>query len=90
MLDTQDLKKIRLIFLEGIEQLVLPRFDEIDIRFEQIEKKLDTHEQILKEHTEILEEHTQTLDKIDRTLQSEIHWRDHADKRIMKLEKKVF
>jgi len=75
----QDKKEIREIFNEGIEQLVLPRLDEI------LDKQ-DEHSKILEEHTKILEGHGQDLDRIERKIDAEISWRDDASKRLKQVE----
>lgn len=38
----QQLKQIRQVFNEGINELVIPRFDEVDKRFEEVDKKFDS------------------------------------------------
>jgi len=85
----KDKKEIRLIFDEGIEQLILPHFDKMYKRFNQIDKRFDKIENILGEHSEILEEHSDDLARIERKLNVEIDWRDEASKRIKKIELKI-
>ena len=41
MLDEKDLEKIKELFTEGIEQLVLPHFEEIYKRLDRVEERLD-------------------------------------------------
>ena len=40
-LNTNDLTQIREIFIEGLEAVVLPRFDQMDIRFDRLEGDVD-------------------------------------------------
>lgn len=78
----KDKKEIRLIFDEGIEQLILPHFD-------KIYNKLEEHSKILNEHSKILEEHSDSLTRIEKKLNVEIDWRNEAAKRIKKVELKL-
>lgn len=89
MLTEQDKKEIRLIFAEGINQLVTPQFDKIY--------------NILGEHTKILGEHSKKfleidqrfneidlrLDKLERILEAEVSWRDGTSKRFKRIELKL-
>lgn len=56
------------------------RFDKMDKRFEQVDKRFDKVD-------EQLEDHTLRLNSIDRKLDAEVGWRDHADKRLSRAEK---
>jgi len=85
----QDKKEIRQIFNGGIEQLVLPHFDEILDRLDEHTKILDEHTKILDEHTKILDGHGQDLWRIEHKLDAEVDWRDSASKRLKRVEIKL-
>lgn len=92
----QDKKEIRQIFNEGIEQLILPHFDEIIDKLDEHTKILDEHTKILGEHTKILDKHTKILDghgqdlwQIEHKLDAEVNWRDSASKRLKRVEIKL-
>lgn len=78
-----DKKDIRLIFNEGIQQLVLPILDDI---YEKMATKEDLKKMATKDDINDLANH---IDNIDRKLDAEIWWRDRAEKRIKKVEAKL-
>jgi len=87
--------KIRQIFNEGLEQLVLPILDDIyknmatkeDIK--KIREEMATKEDLEVVKKELKEDisFVQTdVDSIKRTLNAEVSWRDDASKRLKKIE----
>lgn len=81
MIET-DKKEIKQIFNNGIEQLILPHFDNIYRRFDDIDKKFTENQ---KQHQDL----SDSIDTIDRKLNAEIQWRDDASKRLKKVEVKL-
>lgn len=80
--------KIKQIFNEGLEQLVLPILDDI---YKNMATKKDL-EVVKKDVKEIKEDITfiQTdVDSIKRTLNTEVSWRDNASKRLKSVEVKL-
>jgi len=95
-MNEQDKKDIRQIFNEGLEQLVLPHFENIDKKFESIGRKFEKVnkdlEGIKKDVSDIKDDISVLqvdVTNIDKKLDAEIAWRDDASKRLKKVEVKL-
>jgi len=75
----QDKKDIALMMGEAIEELILPRFNEIDKRFDKVEADI-------KEVKEDLEDVKLTVNRIETIQRSELNRVDDHELRIGKLE----
>lgn len=74
-LDANDLDQIRQVFNEGIEILILPRFDEIDRHFGRVDKRLDNLEadvSTLKSDMSVLKTDVSTLKTDVSTLKIDV------------------
>ena len=72
--------KIRQIFNEGLEQLVLPILDDV---FKNMATKKDLEKLATKEDIEMIHN---DVGSIQRTLNAEVAWRDDASRRLKKIE----
>lgn len=85
-------QKIRKIFNEGFEQLVLPHFDSLYKSIDEIKKNMATKKElaIVKKDVKGIKEDIKYIhydvDSIKRTLNAEVAWRDDASKRLKKIE----
>jgi len=81
-MDQKDKKEIVVLMCEALDELVIPRL-------ENIEDRLDNIEGTLKEHTEILDLHTSQLEGINRRLDLEADKRGEIEVRINNHEKRL-
>lgn len=91
MLDKNDKKEIRMIFNEGIQQLVLPILDDIyknvdGIRANMVTKK--EFEDFKKENQEEHEDMINSINRIETLTKSEIKYVDDLSSRVGALEGK--
>lgn len=87
MLTKTDKKEIVLLMSGAIEELVLPRFDEIDKRFDNVENRLDKVESDISIIKEDLSDVQLTVNRIETLQRSELNRVDDHEVRIGKLEK---
>ena len=84
----QDKKEIRQVINEGLEQLILPHFDNIYKNIDDIKKNMATKKDIEDVREDISALQTD-FDSMNRKLDAEINWRDDASKRLKKVEVKL-
>ena len=80
----EDKKEVGLILGEVLEQMVLPRFQELEDSFkEHKEENKKQFEENLEQHTEIIN----SLNRVETLVKSEIKYVDDLSGRVLKLEK---
>lgn len=93
-LTKSDKQDIRVIFNEGLTEVVIPVLDKILDKLDEHSALLEEHSTILEEHSAILGQHSERLTDIDLTVnrietrqRAEVERVDGHEVRINKLEK---